>query len=119
MVVYKISGKSRLYVKRKIIVFVIDNKEFRTVQHDMSELFKCLCFMEMLSLSTRDHSASAVYPGCFMVYNCFQFHGFITNNKCRLLLRALSSTYCTSEVMLTLANSYRYRCLTGLKLTYR
>src|SRR4029434_8038029 len=35
----------------------------------MSELFKCLCFMEMLSLSTRDHNASAVDPGCFMVYN--------------------------------------------------
>src|SRR4029434_7943948 len=49
--------------------------------HDMSELFKCLCFMGMLSLSTRDHNASAVDPGCFMVYNCFQFHGFITNNK--------------------------------------
>src|SRR4029434_6655224 len=40
-------------------------------------------FMEMLSLSTSDHNASAVDPGCFMVYNCFQFHGFITNNKCR------------------------------------
>src|SRR4029434_7632060 len=121
MVVYKISGQSRLQVKRKIIIFVIDNKEFRTVQqssvqHDMSELFKCLCFMEMLSLSTRDHNASAVDPGCFMVYNCFQFHGFITNKKCRLLLRALSFTYSTSEVTLTLASSYRYR-LTGLKLT--
>src|SRR4029434_10500105 len=64
-----------------------------------------------------DHNASGVYPECFMVYNCFQFHGFITNNKCRLLLRALSFTYCTSEVTLTLASSYRYRCLTGLKLT--
>src|SRR4029434_10030641 len=64
----------------------------------MSELFKCLCFMERLSLSTRDHNASGVDAGCFMVYNCFQFHSFITNNKCRLLLRALSFTYCTSEL---------------------
>src|SRR4029434_1210703 len=100
----------------------IDNKEFRTVQqsnvqHGMSELFKCLCSIEMLSLSTRDHNASGVDPGCFMVYNCFQFHGFITNNKCRLMLRVLSFTYCTSEVTLTLASSYRYCCLTGLKLT--
>src|SRR4029434_149664 len=79
-----------IYISTKAVprsyshIFVIDNKEFRTVQqsnvqHDMSELFKCLCFMEMLSLSTRDHNASAVDPGCFMVYNCFQFHGFITN----------------------------------------
>src|SRR4029434_2444635 len=51
-------------------------------------------FMEMLSLSTSDHNASAVDPECFMVYNCFQCHGFMTNNKCRLLLRALSFTYC-------------------------
>src|SRR4029434_3592173 len=72
------------------------------VQH-VCELFKCLCFMERLSLSTRDHNASGVDPGCFMVYNCFQFHGFIYIQKCRLLLRALS-TYCTSEVTLTLAS---------------
>src|SRR4029434_10729732 len=107
-------------VKRIIIVFCIDNDEFRTVQqsnvqHDMSELFKCLCFMERLSLSTRDYNASGVDPGYFMVYNCFQFHGFITNNKCRLLLRALSFTHCTSVVTLTLGSSCR--CLTGLKLT--
>src|SRR4029434_9970237 len=116
MVVYKISGKSRLKVKRKIIIFVIDNKEFRTVQqsnvqHDMSESFKCLCFMEMLSLSTRDHNASAVDPGCFMVYNCFQFHVFFTNKKCRLLLRALCFTYCTSEVKLTLPSRLRKQIL--------
>ena len=54
-----------------------------------------------------EHNASAVDPGCFMVYNCFQIHGFITNNKCRLLLRALSLTYCTSEVTLTLASRLR------------
>src|SRR4029434_9214058 len=57
MLVNKISNQSRLWVKRKIIIFVIDNKEFRTVQqsnvqHDMCELFKCLCFMEMLSTKT-------------------------------------------------------------------
>src|SRR4029434_390112 len=73
----------------------------------MSEWFKCMYFMEMLSVSTRDHNASAVDPRCFMVYNCFQFHGFISNNKCRLLLRALSFTYCTSEVTLTLASRLR------------
>src|SRR4029434_5354012 len=99
MLVNKISNQSRLWVKRKIIIFVIDNKGVGTVQqsnvqHDMSELFKCLCSIEMLSLGTRGHNASGVDPGCFMVYNCFQFHGFITNNKCRLLLRALSFTYC-------------------------
>src|SRR4029434_8472455 len=72
----------------------------------MSELFKCLCFMERLSFSTRDHNASGVDPGCFMIYNCFQSHGFITH-KCRLLLRAVSFTYCTSEVTLTLASRLR------------
>ena len=41
------------------------------VQHDMSELFKCLCFMEMLSLSTRDHNASGVDPRCSLVYSLF------------------------------------------------
>src|SRR4029434_3838197 len=112
MVGNKISGQSRLEVKRKIIIFFIDNQESRTVQqsnvpHDMSELFKCLCFMEMLSLSTRDHNASGVDPGCFMVYNCFQFRGFITNNKCRLFLRALSFTYSSSEVRLMLASMLR------------
>ena len=62
------------------------------------------CFIKRLSLSTRDHNAGAVDPGCFMVYNRFKFHGFITNNKCKLFLRALSFTYCTSEVTLTLAS---------------
>src|SRR4029434_9182304 len=61
-------------------------------------------FIKRLSLSTRDHNAGAVDPGCFMVYNRFKFHGFITNNKCKLFLRALSFTYCTSEVTLTLAS---------------
>src|SRR4029434_9137696 len=76
------------------------------VQH-VCEFFKCLCFMERLCLSMRDHNASGVDPGCFMVYNCFQFHGFITNNKFRLLLRALSFTYCTSKVTVTLASRLR------------
>ena len=71
----------------------------------------CLCFMERLGLSTRDHNASGVDPGCFMVYNRFKFHGFITNNKCKLFLRALSFTYCTSEVTLTLASRLRKQIL--------
>ena len=61
----------------------------------------------------RDHNAGSVDPGCFMVYNRFQFHGCITNNKCRLLVSGFevvlctSVRTCTSEVTLTLASRLR------------
>ena len=79
------------------------------VQHDMSVSCLNACYSISRygeqSLIMRDHNASGVDPGCFMVYNCFQFHGFITK------IKIFSRQICSYRLLLTLLkNGFEQWC---------